>query len=147
MSRESLAVIRVAVGLAEGAVLYLVYDAFDAKSWPATEGLLFAPLVLTAVVLPTLAVAALGNLRLRAFAIWVGVAIVIVAALGAYDIFHDPVGGGISAAQPPRNMPSPPLWLAVAAGLFFAPALVRSGESGCAHFVRFPRYFQCPWDD
>jgi len=68
-----------------------------------------------------------------------------VAALGAYDIFHDPVGGGISAAQPPRNMPSPPLWLAVAAGLFIAHALVVSGDADRAYIARYPRYFDVAW--
>jgi len=143
MSRESLTVIRVALGLAQGAALYLLYDAFEAKSWLPTEGLLFASLVLTAVFVPTLAVAGLGNLRLRTFAIWIGAAIVLVAALGAYDIFHDPVGAGTSS--PPRNLPSAPLWLAAAAGLFIAHALVVSGDADRAYIAKYPRYFDVAW--
>jgi hypothetical protein len=142
MSRESLAVIRAAVGLAQGAALNLLYDAAEAKVWPATDGQVFAPLVLTAMFVPTLAVAGLGDLRLRTFAIWIAAAAVIVPALGAYDVFHDPVGSPF--ARPPR-VPSVPLWFAVAAGLFIAHALVASGDEDRAFIARYPRYFDVAW--
>jgi hypothetical protein len=147
MSRESLAIIRAVVGLAQGAALYLLYNAFDTKIWPATDGQVFAPLVLTAVFVPTLAVAALGNLRLRTFATWIGIAIVIVAALGAYDIFRDadfnpPFGTGLSS---PRNLPSAALWFAVAAELFIAHAFVVSGDADRAYVATYPRYFDVAW--
>jgi hypothetical protein len=144
MSRESLAIIRAVVGLAQGAALYLLYHAAEAKIWPAMDGQVFAPLVLTAVFVPTLAVSGLGNLRLRTFVIWTAAAAVIVAALGAYDVFHDPAG--MSAAGPgPGRVPSFPLWLAMAAGLFIAQALVVSGDEDRAWIAQYLRYFDVAW--
>ncbi len=145
MLRESLAVIRAALGLVQGAVLYLLFDAADAKIWPATEGQLFAPLVLTAVFVPTLAAAGLGNLRPRTFAIWIGVAIVVVAALGAHDIFHDPAGGLFGAGTGARIVPSAPLWLAVAAGLAITHTLIASGDADRAYIAKYSRHFDIAW--
>jgi Domain of unknown function (DUF4153) len=147
MSRESLAIIRAVLGLVQGAALYLLYNAFDTKIWPATHGQVFAPLVLTAVFVPTLAVAALGNLRQRTFAMWIGVAIVVAAALGAYDIFHDPAFNAPfdTRASSLRNLPSAALWFAVAAGLFIAHALIVSGDADRAFVATYPRYFDVAW--
>src|SRR5262249_9220296 len=85
-------------------------------------------------------------LRLRTFALWIGAAIVIVPALGAYDIFRDPLGGAFGASSSsPRNVPSAPLWLAVAAGLFIAPALVVSGDADRACIAKYRGYFDVTW--
>jgi hypothetical protein len=145
MSRESLAIIRAIVGLAQGAALYLLYDAAEAKVWPATNGQAFAPLVLTAVFVPTLAIAGLGNLRLRNFAIWIAAATIVASALGAYDIFHDPTGGVFDAAAATRIAPSPPLWLALAAGLAVTHTLIVSGDADRAWIAKYPRYFDVAW--
>jgi hypothetical protein len=145
MLRESLAVIRAVLGLVQGALLYLLFDAADAKVWPATEGQLFSPLVLTAVFVPTLAIAGVGNLRLRTFAVWISVAIVIVAALGAYDIFHDPAGGLFGAGTEARIVPLPRLWLAVAAGVAITQTLVVSGDADRTYIARYTRHFDIAW--
>jgi uncharacterized MnhB-related membrane protein len=145
MLRESLAVIRAVLGLVQGAVLYVLFDAADAKVWPATEGQLFAPLVLTAVFVPTLAAAGLGNLRRRTFAIWIGIAIVFVAALGAYDIFHDPAGGLFGAGTVARIVPLPPLWLAVAAGLAITHTLIMSSDADRTYIAKYTRHFDFGW--
>src|SRR5579871_5954215 len=144
MSRESLAITRTVLGLAQGAVLFLLYDAADAKVWPATDGQVFVPLVLTAFFIPALAAIGLGNLRLPTFAIWTGAAVVIVTALGAYDAFHDPAGG-LFGNGARGGVPSPLLWFAVAVGLFIAHALVVSGDADRAFIAKYPRYFDVAW--
>jgi hypothetical protein len=145
MSREFLAVVRAVLGLAQGAALYLLYDAADAKVWPATDAQVFAPLVLSTVFVPTLATAALGNLRLRVLTIWIVAAIAIVSALGAYDIFHDPAGSMSGVGSGQARVPSSPLWFAAAAALFIAHALVASGDADRAWIAKYPRYFDVAW--
>jgi hypothetical protein len=145
MSRETLAVIRTVLGVAQGAALYLLYNAADEKVWPATDGQVFAPLVLTAVFVPVLAAGGLGNLRLRTLATWIAAAIVIVPALGAYDIFHDPAGGVFDSVTGSRIMPSPPLWFATAAGLAMTHILIASGDADRAWIARYPRHFDIAW--
>jgi hypothetical protein len=150
MSRETLAIVRAVLGLAQGAALYLLYNAVDAKIWPATDGLVFAPLALTAVFLPLVAVAGAGNLRLRTFAIWIVAAAVIVPALGFYDLYRDPSGGVfdslITARTPgPRLVPDAPLWLVTAAGLAIAHTLIVSGDADLAFIPKYTRYFDIAW--
>jgi hypothetical protein len=145
MLRESLAVIRAAVGVAQGAVLYLLYNAADEQIWPATDAQLFAALVLTAVFLPTLAAVGLGNLRLRSFVIWIAAATVTVAGLGAYDAIHDPTGGMSGLALWRARTPAFPLWFATAAGLFIGHSLVVAGDADRAFIARYPRYFDVAW--
>jgi hypothetical protein len=145
MSRETLAVVRAVLGLAQGTALYLIYDAADAKVWPASDGLVFAPLVLTAVFVPLLAVAGAGNLRLRTFAAWIVAAAVIVPALGFYDLYHDPSGGVFDAVTQARIWPALSLWLAAAAGLVIAHTLIVSGDADHAFIPKYTRYFDVAW--
>ena len=44
MTLQSTALARVAVGLMQGIALYLLQQALESKAWPATDGLIFAPL-------------------------------------------------------------------------------------------------------
>jgi hypothetical protein len=145
MPRETLAVVRTMLGLAQGAALYLLYHAADAKIWPATDGQVFAPLVLIAVFVPILAAAGLGNLRLRTLAIWIAAATIVTAGLGAYDIFHDPAGGVFDTATGFRIVASPPLWFATAAGLAITHILIASGDADRAWIARYPRHFDIAW--
>jgi hypothetical protein len=146
MSRETLAVVRAIVGLAQGAALYLLYHAADAKIWPATDGPVFAALAMTAVFIPLLAISGTGNLRLRTLAIWLAAAAVIVPALGAYDLYVDPDGGMYGNVRSlDRITPSPPLWLAATAALAIAHTLVVSGDADGTFLAKYPRYFDMAW--
>ncbi len=57
--------IRVAIGLAQGLALYLLFNAFQEKAWLATEGPLYAALCTAAFFVPLIAVSALTELRSR----------------------------------------------------------------------------------
>jgi len=147
---RSFGITRAAIGLAQGIVLYFLDAAFEAKTWPATDALVFAPLVLVSVFVPTVAVAAIGNLRPRNFAIWTVAATVILAGLGAYDILRDP-GGAVDIFQAllngtrPRGVPSITLWLIVPVGLFIAQALIVSGDADRKFMAGYGRYFDIAW--
>jgi hypothetical protein len=143
MSRPTLAIARATLGLAQGAALYLLYYGVEAKVWPAT-GLVFAPLVLTAVFIPTLALAGLGNLRLRNFAIWIAAATIVAAALGVYDVLDDPTGIGVGRLGS-TLAPSPPLLLAVAVGFAITHTLVVSGDADRVFVAKYPRHFDIAW--
>jgi len=142
----SLPFIRAAIGLAQGAVLCLLYraDAEVPKLWPASDGIAFAPLVLVAVFIPTLAIAALGNLRIRTFVAWIAVATLVLLGLGVYDIYREP-GGAILGQALPRNIAAPTLWIAIAAGLFIGEAMVAAGDADRRFFATYARYFDTAW--
>jgi hypothetical protein len=50
--RESLALARAGIGLAQGLAIYFLYYSSEAKTWPANDG---APLLLVSVFVPIIA--------------------------------------------------------------------------------------------
>src|SRR5580704_3544011 len=81
-------VARLIVGLVQGLALYLLYAAIDAKTWPATNGFAFAPLLFVLLFVPLLVAVSLGNLRLATLLIWTSAATVIVAGLAGCARWH-----------------------------------------------------------
>src|SRR5262245_45441242 len=107
MTMQSTALARLAVGLAQGVALWFLQQALDARSWAATDGLLFAPLLAVALFLPVIVLIGLGNLRLRTLVPWTTIALALCAGLAAYDLFRNPIAE--------RVVPSWQLWLALVA--------------------------------
>src|SRR5262245_61443565 len=93
-SQRHIAWIRVAVGLAQGVGLYLLFRATSMMAWPATDPAIFASLLLVTVFVPVVIIAGLGNLTARALAVRALVTAVICAGLAVYDIFRDPLDSG-----------------------------------------------------
>lgn len=141
MTLQSTALARVAVGLMPGIALYLLQRAVEAKTWPATDGLTFAPLLVVAIFVPIIVVAGLGNMRPRTLAVWAAVATAVCAGLAVYNIFRDPTGG--TATQ--RITPTATLWLSVAVGLFITHSLIASGEADRKFIAGYSRYFDVSW--
>jgi Domain of unknown function (DUF4153) len=133
-------VTRIAVALAQGLLLAWLYDAQETKSWPATEPLLFAPLVAVTVLVPVPIVVGLGNLRGRTLLIWTVAAAVLAAGLAWYDIWRDP----LNVAQV-RNLPSAPLWFALVAMFFITHSLITAGEADRRFIATYPRHFDIAW--
>jgi len=136
--------LRLAVGLAQGLALYLLYRAFDAKGWPATDGEVFAPLVLTAVFVPLIVIQGAGNLRARTLIIWTIAAACIIAALAWYDAWRD-LGVGQDWRGEPRVLPSAVLCFYLSAGLFIAHALISGGDTERKFIASYPTLFDIAW--
>ena len=132
--------IRTIIGLAQGIVLYLLFDASQSKAWPATDGPTFAALYTTAIFVPLIAVTALGHLRVALLVGWALFATLLCAGLAYYDIIRDPV-----ALAVPRHYPSAQFWLSLSFGLFIGHNLLISGASDGRFFARYPTYFETSW--
>lgn len=141
MTAQQTALARAIIGLAQGFLLFLLYEAVEAKTWPATAPIVFSPLLMTALFVPLIAIAGLSNLRLRTLVTWVVAAIVICAGLAAYDMYSGPAGFGTT----PRLLASPPLWTALMAGLFILNSLITAGEADRRLVATYPRYFDISW--
>ncbi|MGH8855067.1 MAG: DUF4153 domain-containing protein, partial [Telluria sp.] len=124
-----IAATRISIGLVQGLVLYLLYRAGTDLRWPATEPLLFLPLLMAAVMAPVIAISGLGHMTRRQLLLWVGTAGLIIAALACYDAWRMEGAWRPPIAQPraPAPAPSPQLCLLLAAGFFIAHALVLAG--------------------
>lgn len=144
MNSPSIALTRALVGLAQGVVLYLLYRASEIKGWPATEPLVFAPLLVVAVFVPVAVIAGLGNLRARTLAVWAMLAAAVCAGLAVHDIFSDPLVIRGSTSQP-RLAPTPALWPALAAVLFIVHSLIVSGEADRRFTASYSRLFDVSW--
>lgn len=134
-------IVRAAIGLAQGIALYLLFDAFQSKTWPATDGPLFAALVTACVLTPLVAVSSLSYLRLPHLIGWTLATAVICAGLAWYSVTRDPV----MVSDTPRNLPSWELGFSLALGLFIAHCLVVAGCIDRRFIARYPTYFDVSW--
>jgi hypothetical protein len=143
---------RFALGLGQGAALSFLYLAYDARTWPATDGMVFAPLLLVALFMPLLVLQALGNLRPLTLCLWAAVATAAIAALSYYDIWRVwPVDWVVSGASPdwawqPHLLPSWPFVLALAAMLFIAHAMIVSADADSRFIAHYAIYFDVAWE-
>lgn len=146
---QGLVALRIAIGLAQGLALYLLYSAFDAKAWPATDGHIFAPLALAACFVPLILIQGAGNLRAATLVLWALAAACIIAALAWYDIWRAwPVEYGLvnGAYEPgPKILPSSGLAFFLATGLFIAHALISGGDAERKFMASYPTHFDVAW--
>jgi hypothetical protein len=144
--------VRLATGLAQGLVLCLLYSAAEVEAWPATHGLVFAPLLLAAGFVPIIVLNGVGNMRPRSLLIWAGAAALLLAALAMHDIdrgaddANSRVWGLFFSHQSSLAIwPSPLLMIFAMAGLFIAHALVVAGDAERRVIASYPAYFDAAW--
>ena len=134
--------IRIGIGLLQGLGLYWLQRSADndLKVWPATEPLLFGPLLLVVAFLPLVLLAGVGRLRPATLAIWTAVAGVALALLGLHDIARQ-------SADTLRNLPflSAPVVVFSAAALFISHHLVAPADFERRRIASFPAYFDTTW--
>lgn len=79
---------RLGIGLTQGILLLFLHQAVSAEQWPATDKALFTPLLTSALFVPVIAIAGIGNLRTRTLVLWLAAAFVICVGVGWYQIFR-----------------------------------------------------------
>ena len=148
--------VRIATGLLQGLVLYLLYRAGEAQAWPATDGLVFAPLVVVAWCLPVVILAGVSNMRARTLAIWCACAAALLAGLTIHDVLRDPdrLSGTWNfwslwvsmEDRPPRGIwPTMPLLPAIVLVLFSLQTFVVAGDAERKPIASYPTLFDTAW--
>lgn len=135
-SARAAAATRLAIGLAQGIALFLLQKADEGKSWPATQPLLYAPLLLCVLAVPLLPLSALSAMRRSALLAWSAVAAALVAIMAVHAAW---VGAGPERLG--AGPLSPPLFIAVAALLFIAHHLVQPAEAAGKPVAPYEDYF------
>ncbi len=147
--------IRLGIGLAQGLGLFWLHRSTEARwslcsaadesqcrqlIWPATEPLLFGPLLLVIAFLPLVLLAGVGRLRPLTLTIWTVVAGVALALLGLHDIARQ-------SADTLHHGPflSGPVVLFSAAALFISHHLVAPADLERRRIASFPAYFDTTW--
>jgi hypothetical protein len=145
---QRLFVTRLAIGLAQGAALYLLYSAYDDKVWPATQGTLFAPLAVGWFFIPFLLISALGEMKWRKALGWTAIALAVITTLAFFDnwmAWPQDWGYGGSGVARPHVTPSPQLIFFGGAGLFIAHALVVGASIDHRARAKYPTHFDVAW--
>src|SRR5689334_9852576 len=140
---------RLAVGLGQGLALAVLYLLAEHKLWPATQGLVFAPLLLIAWFVPIVGLIGIGNLRRRTLLITAISMVVLLAALAVHDIDRGAEvnwwGIFSSGGSDQHIWPSAILVGFTAVGLFIAVALITAGDAEQRFVATYPRYFDVAW--
>jgi hypothetical protein len=132
-------IIRLATGLAQGLLLYGLYQADKSKVWPATQRELYAALLMVFLFAPFVVLAGVSALRFRTLAIWKGVAALVAAGLGAYGVWSgDPAAKGVDGLGPLT-------FLGVAALIFIGHHLVQPADMERRRIARYEAYFDVTW--
>lgn len=137
---QTLVIARLAAGVFQGLALYLLYLAHDYKVWPATDGLVFAPLLVASLTVPLIFILSIGNLRARTVALWVLSATALTAFLGWYDIWHGwPTDGA------PNLIPSALTFVGTVVLIFISHALITGGDHDRRFRATYPTHFDVSW--
>ena len=134
-SRDA-AILRLAIGLAQGIALFLLQKADESKTWPATAPMLYAPVLVCVLMIPLLPLAALSAMRRGSLLIWTVVATAVTAILAVHAAWVGAAPDRIGAGPL-----SPPLFLATAAMLFIAHHLVQPADAARKPVAPYPAYF------
>lgn len=132
-------ILRLATGLAQGLLLYGLYQADKSKVWPATQPETYAALLMVFLFAPFVVLAGVSALRWRTLAAWKGVVVVVAAGLGAYGVWSgDPSANGIDGLGSRT-------FFAIAALVFIGHHLVQPADMERRRIARFPTYFDVTW--
>jgi hypothetical protein len=130
---------RLAVGLAQGVLLYFLYHAQQSGAWPSNHPGLFFPFTLGGIVLPALLISGLGHLPRRPLLLWLAVAACVLTVIGLHDAWRN-----VSDPAPLRH----PSLLAYpfCVGFFFvAHSLVLAGAHDGRRIAQYATCFETAW--
>jgi hypothetical protein len=133
---------RLAIGLAQGLALYLLFRALEDKRWPATQPALLAALGLVWAYAPLIVLSELGRVRRLTLIVWTASATLLLAAMAAHDIVREPLE---RYADDPRAIPRFSVWLFAAAAVFIGHGLVVAADLDRRRIAAFATYFDVAW--
>lgn len=138
---------RLAIGLAQGLLLYWLYSAGKNGLWPATAPYVGVPLVLLALVLPVLLVSSLGRLAPRQAAAWLLAALLVLLAMSLHDVWRGLNERAFLDGWEGKTVQAPSRILVFFSLVFFfiAHALVLAGASERRRVASYDAYFETAW--
>ena len=139
-SARAAAVTRLAIGLLQGVLLFLLQQADESKAWPATQPILYAPLLVCALMVPMIPLAALSAMRRTPLIVWTLAAAALTAILATHAAWT-----GVGPDRLGAGPLSPPVFIAAAALLFIAHHLVQPAEAAGRPVAPYADYFDLAW--
>ena len=137
--------LRLAVGLLQGLLLYGLYYSSKNALWLAGQPYLIVPLVFAGSLLPVLVVSSMGHMAPRTVAWWALLSFALMWMLASHDVWRN-MGGTPSDYGLPRTwLPSAYLCVFGAGFLFVAHALTLAGAQEGRLVASYTTYFESAW--
>lgn len=150
---RSIGALRMAIGLVQGLVLYVLYQHFTEETWLAHHPMLFRCLALTALFIPPLAISSLSHMRARKLGLWLLLLTALIVGLAIYDFWRGDFGTWLR--DPALNAwqkntlahlePSPHLIVLLVLGLFIAQAMALASDHDRRWIASYRSYFDRAW--
>lgn len=137
MAIRSLALTRAVIGLLQGVFLWLLYQAVETQSWPATDPSALAAMAIAGSAVPLLAIIGLGNLRPRTLGPWLVAATLICIGIAAHGVYREsPLSTGFFAWGAARGL---------VIIFFILQSLITASDADRRIVAAYPRYFDVAW--
>ena len=137
---------RLALGITQGLLLYLVYSVLKAGFWLGNNAFFVAFLLLVLLLLPPLLSISLGHLSRRTLLLWGALIVLVAAVLGVHYAWSTDVQ--VSALENLRFLSSEGFWTLLffsVLGFFIAQALVLAAAADHKRIASYSRYFETAW--
>lgn len=134
----SLLAARLAIGVAQGAALYILLNMLDATPLPFTRTWPFTALVLTAGLLPFAWLASFGSMKATTLLAWTIGIVVTIAAASHHAAWQD------TGTDKSENLT---LFFPLAAALFIGHHLVAAADRDNRLVAGYASYFEIGWKD
>jgi hypothetical protein len=139
--------LRLAAGLAQGALLYWLYQADLGGSWPARSPYVMTPLLMACALLPAMLISAMGHMAPKKVAQWMLAAacVVLVMALHAVNREAGVVRGAGELARGAFTSIPGPMMVFGAVFMYIAHSLVMAGAADKRRVASYDTYFELAW--
>ena len=139
---------RLAAGLVQGVLLYLLYRAATINMWPATQPFLFMPLFMLVLLLPVVFISSVGHMTSRNVARWTAAAGVVLVVLALHEAWRS--AGAVDLnygfmGRPSQRVPSMLVIVFSGVFLYIAHALVMAGATDGKRIASYGSYFEVAW--
>ncbi len=150
---RALGVARIAIGLVQGLILYVLSEQLQDRTRLTMHGMLLHSLLLMGLFIPTMVISGLSHMRVRKLGLWVLLLALLIPALMVHDIWRtdlsawllEPALGAWRDSARYVSHPSPQLMLLLPLGLFIAQAMVLAGSHDRRWVAGYPSYFAWAW--
>lgn len=146
VSRRVMA-LRLTIGLAQGALLYWLYQADQGGWWPARTPYVMTPLVMACLLLPAMLISSMGHMAPKKVAQWMLAAAGVVLVMALHAVARD-AGLWRGAGEPGKGAFTPmsgPVIVFGAVFLYIAHALVMAGAADKRCIASYDSYFEIAW--
>src|SRR5471032_2979196 len=146
VSRQVMA-LRLATGLAQGALLYWLYRADRGGWWPAGSPYVMTPLLMACALLPAMLISAMGHMAPKKVAQWMAAAagVVLIMALHAVSREAGMARGAGELGKGAFTSMSGPMMVFGAVFMYIAHSLVMAGAADQRRIASYDTYFELAW--